>query len=211
MEQAVSETIFLLLGIIVGISLVSFVAFIGSISSCLDNNKINKEAKVQMMEKAADAQPYADISRLITGDDIVEFITDNGALYNYYIKFKDGTITEITKDSTDYNKAKEAVKSHLPSDMLEGEAEAYASTALWSQYYLSHEIFGDKVSNKYRPVILVNRTGKENSLSDNGYAEINGTNKYGWSKYKDEVNQIQYTFLDIIDTGDEFVIVYEEQ
>lgn len=211
MRQAVSEVIFLLIGVIVGISLITFTAFIGNLSHRLDNDKINKEARVQVMEKAADAQPYADISRLITGDDIVEFITDNGAFYNYYIKFRDGEIRAITPDSDDYNLAKEAVKKNLPSDMLEGEAEAYASTALWSQYYLSHEIFGDRISNSYRPVILVNRTGKANSLSENGYANIDGTNKYGWSKYKDETNQIQYTFLDIIDTEEEFVIVYEEQ
>jgi hypothetical protein len=54
----------------------------------------------------------------------------------------------------------------------------------------------------------VNKTGSESKLT---YADLYNDTGKGWTTYKDYANKIQYTFLDTIDSEDEFVIVYREE
>lgn len=208
MKQSIADSIFLLLGIIVAMSIVTFVSMIGSLSNRLNDDKVNKEANMALLEKVADANPYTDISRVITGDDVIEFITDNGAVYDYYIHFKNGSVRAIVKDSIDFVTAKQSVIDNLPDDVLPGDAESYANTALWSQYYLSSEVFDTKVTSDFKPMILVNHTSEEDSVNT---SQLSGEDFLGWTKYKDSGKTLQYTFMDVVDTDAEFIIVYVEQ
>lgn len=222
MKDSVAEMLVQTVGILVGIALIMFVALLSSKSHEIGGNIEDNKAKYLNLNQVADAQYFVDSTRQISGDDMVEFITDNGSRYAYIIK----TYEITTKDGKDipdktrpranlyvieggtlYNDAKNRVKAKL-TDVPAGEAETYASTALWSQYYLTTNVLGDRLTSQFTPHIYVNRSGKE------GANNVNVTDpNSGWKNVKGKDsngNDIEYSFLDVYGSEDEFVIVYDE-
>lgn len=228
MKDAVAETILILVGLLAGISILMFVAMLSSKSHQMEYGVIDREAKNYSLNKVAEAQSFVDINRAITGDDMIEFITDNGARYKYMIKTykREGADNRlnfsevkgryyIEAGSKEYTEAKNKVKSAISATMPEGEAELYANTALWSQTYLT-KLLGDRLPSKFKPVIYVNRSGIERVLdsSDIKYdvtrADSRWTNIKETSIVDGKTVPIPYTFIDVVDSEEEYVIVYEE-
>lgn len=220
MKDAVAETILILVGLLAGISILMFVGMLSSKSHQIGYGVTEKESRTKSLAKVAEAQPFVDINREISGDDMVEFITDNGIRYKYMIKTYKETAGKldfsrvknkyyIEEGSKEYANAKKKVMEIVSSDTLLGDAEMYASTAVWSQTYLT-KMLGDRLTSKYKPVIYVNRSGVERVLdsSDDKYDVTRADS--GWTSIKDKDNNIPYTFIDVVDSEEEFVIVYEE-
>lgn len=222
MKDSVAEMILQTVGVLVGIALIMFVGLLSSKSHEVGNDIIDKDARYLSLNQVADAQSFVDCTREISGDDIVEFITDNASRYSYIIKTyekieKDGKLIPdknrpkntyyIVEGGSLYNDAKNKVKSHLVN-MLPSEADVYASTALWSQYYLTSNVLGDRLTSQFTPHIYINRSGKE------GVNNVDVTNpNSGWINIKGQDTNgkdIEYTFIDVYGSEDEFVIVYEE-
>ena len=202
MKDSVAEMLVQTVGILVGIALIMFVALLSSKSHEIGGNIEDNKAKYLNLNQVADAQSFVDSTRQISGDDVVEFITDNGSRYAYIIK----TYEITTKDDKDIPD-KTRPRANL-TDVPAGEAETYASTALWSQYYLTTNVLGDRLTSQFTPHIYVNRSGKE------GANNVNVTDpNSGWKNVKGKDsngNDIEYSFLDVYGSEDEFVIVYDE-
>lgn len=217
MKSAVADMIFLLVGLLAGITLVTFIAILGTESHQLGSDLEDRRAMNVQMNMVAEAQPFVDIEREISGDDLVEFLTDNGGLYNYEIllnyngersdRLKDISTKEVTKGSNKYiqidikegskayEHASETVKKNLKG-YTSGDLEAYASTALWSQFYLAEVVLNDALPSRFKPIILVNNSGSSDTSN--------------WTEYKDTNKQLKYTLVDVLGGDKEFVIVYQE-
>lgn len=213
MRSAIADSIFLWLGIVVTISLVCILSFFGTKSHEMGNAQINQEAKQSEFRELAKAQPYVDIEREVTGDDLVEFITDNGGYYTYFIKFKDINTSSVTKElatniveisdgSPSYEIAKRDVLNNLGDNWLPGDAEIFANTAVWSQYFLSSKLFGNSLTSQFKPVILVNKSNTKYSDGSADWTNIKTYSSIG--------EPIYYSLADIVSGEYDFVIVYEE-
>lgn len=213
MRSAIADSLFLWVGILVTISIIWILGIFGMKSREIANAHINQEAKQAEFRELANAQPYIDIEREITGDDLVEFITDNGGYYTYYIKFKDKNASSVTKElntniveisegSPAYNIAKRDVIDNLGSDWLPGDAEIFADTAVWSQYFLSYKLFGNSLISRFKPIILVNQSNTKFNFGSAQWTNIKG--------YTSSGKTIYYSLADVVSGDYEFVIVYEE-
>lgn len=88
---------------------------------------------------------FFDYGEHIYGSDVVEFIKKNDLIYDYYLYFKDGSTFEITKEYS-----KELREKNIDS------------TYLWTNDYLTNQVFNDRIYNEYDIKMIL--------LDDNNYA-----------------------------------------
>ena len=124
-----------------------------------------KLAKSSRMVQEAELYKYVtdgDMSsdeKVLSGSDIIRFISKNTTLYNYRIYFSDTDFIDIYPDCDAQMDAKDLILESMGYETAAEKASVdndlyyTALMSLWSQAYLSNYIFEEKVYGYYKPYV----------------------------------------------------------
>ena len=101
MKDRVSGMLFLLVGILSSIFVLTGVVYLANIAKRMDTElNTRRELQEELNDVVADNR-YLDPSRFLTTDEVIEFIRDHGMKYNYFIVVETETVKAVNDITTD--------------------------------------------------------------------------------------------------------------
>lgn len=105
-------------------------------------------------------------NKLMTGSSVIDFIVNNKNKYKYVIQKNRGNINyyKIEANSLDYNNAiTNSLHAMQVNDLSNASTKQsfIASSALWTQTYISDYLFGEHVYDMYVPYVAIEDTSLE--------------------------------------------------
>lgn len=168
MVDEIKETLYLAISLTLAASFMVLVVLFNGIGYNIRYASEEKLAKSSRMVQEAELYKYVtdgDISsdeKVLSGSDIIRFISKNTILYNYRIYFSDTDFIDIYPDCAAQTDAKDLILESMgyetAAEKASVDSDIYytALMSLWSQAYLSNYIFEEKVYGYYKPYVTYN-------------------------------------------------------
>lgn len=168
MVDEIKETLYLAISLTLAASFMVLVVLFNGIGYNIRYASEEKLAKSSRMVQEAELYKYVtdgDISsdeKVLSGSDIIRFISKNTILYNYRIYFSDTDFIDIYPDCAAQTDAKDLILESMGYETAAEKASVgsdiyyTALMSLWSQAYLSNYIFEEKVYGYYKPYVTYN-------------------------------------------------------
>lgn len=168
MVDEIKETLYLAISLTLAASFMVLVVLFNGIGYNIRYASEEKLAKSSRMVQEAELYKYitdGDMSsdeKVLSGSDIIRFISKNTTLYNYRIYFSDTDFIDIYPDCAAQTDAKDLILESMgyetAAEKASVDSDIYytALMSLWSQAYLSNYIFEEKVYGYYKPYVTYN-------------------------------------------------------
>lgn len=168
MVDEIKETLYLAISLTLAASFMVLVVLFNGIGYNIRYASEEKLAKSSRMVQEAELYKYVtdgDMSsdeKVLSGSDIIRFISKNTTLYNYRIYFSDTDFIDIYPDCAAQMDAKDLILESMGYETAAEKASVdndiyyTALMSLWSQAYLSNYIFEEKVYGYYKPYVTYN-------------------------------------------------------
>lgn len=168
MVDEIKETLYLAISLTLAASFMLLVVLFNGIGYNIRYASEEKLAKSSRMVQEAELYKYVtdgDMSsdeKVLSGSDIIRFISKNTTLYNYRIYFSDTEFIDIYPDCDAQMDAKDLILESMGYETAAEKASVdndiyyTALMSLWSQAYLSNYIFEEKVYGYYKPYVTYN-------------------------------------------------------
>lgn len=168
MVDEIKETLYLAISLTLAASFMVLVVLFNGIGYNIRYASEEKIAKSSRMVQEAELYKYitdGDMSsdeKVLSGSDIIRFISKNTTLYNYRIYFSDTDFIDIYPDCAAQTDAKDLILESMGYETAAEKASVgsdiyyTALMSLWSQAYLSNYIFEEKVYGYYKPYVTYN-------------------------------------------------------
>lgn len=168
MVDEIKETLYLAISLTLAASFIVLVVLFNGIGYNIRYASEEKLAKSSRMVQEAELYKYitdGDMSsdeKVLSGSDIIRFISKNTTLYNYRIYFSDTDFIDIYPDCAAQMDAKDLILESMgyetAAEKASVDSDIYytALMSLWSQAYLSNYIFEEKVYGYYKPYVTYN-------------------------------------------------------
>ena len=168
MVDEIKETLYLAISLTLAASFMVLVVLFNGIGYNIRYASEEKLAKSSRMVQEAELYKYitdGDMSsgeKVLSGSDIIRFISKNTTLYNYRIYFSDTDFIDIYPDCAAQMDAKDLILESMGYETAAEKASVdndlyyTALMSLWSQAYLSNYIFEEKVYGYYKPYVTYN-------------------------------------------------------
>lgn len=168
MVDEIKETLYLAISLTLAASFMILVVLFNGIGYNIRYASEEKLAKSSRMVQEAELYKYVtdgDMSsdeKVLSGSDIIRFISKNTTLYNYRIYFSDTDFIDIYPDCAAQMDAKDLILESMGYETAAEKASVdndiyyTALMSLWSQAYLSNYIFEEKVYGYYKPYVTYN-------------------------------------------------------
>lgn len=168
MVDEIKETLYLAISLTLAASFMILVVLFNGIGYNIRYASEEKIAKSSRMVQEAELYKYitdGDMSsdeKVLSGSDIIRFISKNTTLYNYRIYFSDTDFIDIYPDCAAQTDAKDLILESMGYETAAEKASVgsdiyyTALMSLWSQAYLSNYIFEEKVYGYYKPYVTYN-------------------------------------------------------
>lgn len=168
MVDEIKETLYLAISLTLAASFMILVVLFNGIGYNIRYASEEKLAKSSRMVQEAELYKYVtdgDMSsdeKVLSGSDIIRFISKNTTLYNYRIYFSDTDFIDIYPDCDAQMDAKDLILESMGYETAAEKASVdndlyyTALMSLWSQAYLSNYIFEEKVYGYYKPYVTYN-------------------------------------------------------
>lgn len=168
MVDEIKETLYLAISLTLAASFMVLVVLFNGIGYNIRYASEEKLAKSSRMVQEAELYKYitdGDMSsdeKVLSGSDIIRFISKNTTLYNYRIYFSDTEFIDIYPDCDAQMDAKDLILESMGYETAAEKASVdndiyyTALMSLWSQAYLSNYIFEEKVYGYYKPYVTYN-------------------------------------------------------
>ena len=165
MVDEIKETLYLAISLTLAASFMVLVVLFNGIGYNIRYASEEKLAKSSRMVQEAELYKYitdGDMSsdeKVLSGSDIIRFISKNTTLYNYRIYFSDTDFIDIYPDCAAQMDAKDLILESMGYETAAEKASVdndiyyTALMSLWSQAYLSNYIFEEKVYGYYKPYV----------------------------------------------------------
>lgn len=165
MVDEIKETLYLAISLTLAASFMVLVVLFNGIGYNIRYASEEKLAKSSRMVQEAELYKYitdGDMSsdeKVLSGSDIIRFISKNTTLYNYRIYFSDTDFIDIYPDCAAQTDAKDLILESMgyetAAEKASVDSDIYytALMSLWSQAYLSNYIFEEKVYGYYKPYV----------------------------------------------------------
>lgn len=165
MVDEIKETLYLAISLTLAASFMVLVVLFNGIGYNIRYASEEKLAKSSRMVQEAELYKYVtdgDMSsdeKVLSGSDIIRFISKNTTLYNYRIYFSDTEFIDIYPDCDAQMDAKDLILESMGYETAAEKASVdndiyyTALMSLWSQAYLSNYIFEEKVYGYYKPYV----------------------------------------------------------
>lgn len=165
MVDEIKETLYLAISLTLAASFMVLVVLFNGIGYNIRYASEEKLAKSSRMVQEAELYKYVtdgDMSsdeKVLSGSDIIRFISKNTTLYNYRIYFSDTDFIDIYPDCAAQMDAKDLILESMGYETAAEKASVdndiyyTALMSLWSQAYLSNYIFEEKVYGYYKPYV----------------------------------------------------------
>lgn len=165
MVDEIKETLYLAISLTLAASFMVLVVLFNGIGYNIRYASEEKLAKSSRMVQEAELYKYVtdgDMSsdeKVLSGSDIIRFISKNTTLYNYRIYFSDTDFINIYPDCAAQMDAKDLILESMGYETAAEKASVdndiyyTALMSLWSQAYLSNYIFEEKVYSYYKPYV----------------------------------------------------------
>lgn len=165
MVDEIKETLYLAISLTLAASFMVLVVLFNGIGYNIRYASEEKLAKSSRMVQEAELYKYitdGDMSsdeKVLSGSDIIRFISKNTTLYNYRIYFSDTDFIDIYPDCGAQMDAKDLILESMGYETAAEKASVdndlyyTALMSLWSQAYLSNYIFEEKVYGYYKPYV----------------------------------------------------------
>lgn len=165
MVDEIKETLYLAISLILAASFITLIVLFNYMGYNIRYASEEKIAKSSRMVQEAELYKYitdGDMSsdeKVLSGSDIIRFISKNTTLYNYRIYFSDTEFIDIYPDCAAQMDAKDLILESMgyetaaEKDSVDNDIYYTALMSLWSQAYLSNYIFGEKVYGYYKPYV----------------------------------------------------------
>lgn len=165
MVDEIKETLYLAISLTLAASFMVLVVLFNGIGYNIRYASEEKLAKSSRMVQEAELYKYitdGDMSsdeKVLSGSDIIRFISKNTTLYNYRIYFSDTEFIDIYPDCDAQMDAKDLILESMGYETAAEKASVdndiyyTALMSLWSQAYLSNYIFEEKVYGYYKPYV----------------------------------------------------------
>lgn len=168
MVDEIKETLYLAISLILAASFITLIVLFNYMGYNIRYASEEKLAKSSRMVQEAELYKYitdGDMSsdeKVLSGSDIIRFISKNTTLYNYRIYFSDTDFIDIYPDCDAQMDAKDLIlesmgyETDAEKDSVDNDIYYTALMSLWSQAYLSNYIFEEKVYSYYKPYVTYN-------------------------------------------------------
>lgn len=168
MVDEIKETLYLAISLTLAASFMVLVVLFNGIGYNIRYASEEKLAKSSRMVQEAELYKYitdGDMSsdeKVLSGSDIIRFISKNTTLYNYRIYFSDTDFIDIYPDCAAQMDAKDLILESMGYETAAEKASVdndlyyTALMSLWSQAYLSNYIFEENVYGYYKPYVTYN-------------------------------------------------------
>ena len=165
MVDEIKETLYLAISLTLAASFMVLVVLFNGIGYNIRYASEEKLAKSSRMVQEAELYKYVtdgDMSsdeKVLSGSDIIRFISKNTTLYNYRIYFSDTDFIDIYPGCAAQMDAKDLILESMGYETAAEKASVdndiyyTALMSLWSQAYLSNYIFEEKVYGYYKPYV----------------------------------------------------------
>ena len=165
MVDEIKETLYLAISLILAASFITLIVLFNYMGYNIRYASEEKLAKSSRMVQEAELYKYitdGDMSsdeKVLSGSDIIRFISKNTTLYNYRIYFSDTDFIDIYPDCDAQLAAKDLIlesmgyETDAEKDSVDNDIYYTALMSLWSQAYLSNYIFEEKVYSYYKPYV----------------------------------------------------------
>lgn len=168
MVDEIKETLYLAISLTLAASFMVLVVLFNGIGYNIRYASEEKLAKSSRMVQEAELYKYVtdgdmdSDEKVLSGSDIIRFISKNTTLYNYRIYFSDTEFIDIYPDCAAQTDAKDLILESMgyetAAEKASVDSDIYytALMSLWSQAYLSNYIFEEKVYGYYKPYVTYN-------------------------------------------------------
>lgn len=168
MVDEIKETLYLAISLTLAASFMVLVVLFNGIGYNIRYASEEKLAKSSRMVQEAELYKYVtdgdmdNDEKVLSGSDIIRFISKNTTLYNYRIYFSDTEFIDIYPDCAAQTDAKDLILESMgyetAAEKASVDSDIYytALMSLWSQAYLSNYIFEEKVYGYYKPYVTYN-------------------------------------------------------
>ena len=168
MVDEIKETLYLAISLTLAASFMVLVVLFNGIGYNIRYASEEKLAKSSRMVQEAELYKYVtdgDMSsdeKVLSGSDIIRFISKNTTLYNYRIYFSDTDFIDIYPDCAAQMDAKDLILESMGYETAAEKASVdndlyyTALMSLWSQAYLSNYKKKKKVYGYYKPYVTYN-------------------------------------------------------
>lgn len=168
MVDEIKETLYLAISLTLAASFMVLVVLFNGIGYNIRYASEEKLAKSSIMVQEAELYKYVtdgdmdSDEKVLSGSDIIRFISKNTTLYNYRIYFSDTEFIDIYPDCVAQMDAKDLILESMGYETAAEKASVgsdiyyTALMSLWSQAYLSNYIFEEKVYGYYKPYVTYN-------------------------------------------------------
>lgn len=168
MVDEIKETLYLAISLTLAASFMILVVLFNGIGYNIRYASEEKLAKSSRMVQEAELYKYVtdgdmnNDEKVLSGSDIIRFISKNTTLYNYRIYFSDTDFIDIYPDCAAQMDAKDLILESMGYETAAEKASVdndiyyTALMSLWSQAYLSNYIFEEKVYGYYKPYVTYN-------------------------------------------------------
>lgn len=165
MVDEIKETLYLAISLTLAASFMILVVLFNGIGYNIRYASEEKLAKSSRMVQEAELYKYVtdgdmnNDEKVLSGSDIIRFISKNTTLYNYRIYFSDTDFIDIYPDCAAQMDAKDLILESMGYETAAEKASVdndiyyTALMSLWSQAYLSNYIFEEKVYSYYKPYV----------------------------------------------------------
>lgn len=165
MVDEIKETLYLAISLTLAASFMILVVLFNGIGYNIRYASEEKLAKSSRMVQEAELYKYVtdgdmdSDEKVLSGSDIIRFISKNTTLYNYRIYFSDTEFIDIYPDCAAQMDAKDLILESMGYETAAEKASVdndlyyTALMSLWSQAYLSNYIFEEKVYGYYKPYV----------------------------------------------------------
>ena len=174
MQHEVKESFYLALSLAIAATFVMLIVLFSHTAAQIRYKSDERIAKTARMEQEADIYKFISSGnvdnpeKLVTGSDIIRFISKNTTRYKYQIWLSNTEHYDIDYDSELHTQCRdmylEAMGYVTPDQKKKSSADQYytADMALWSQSYLSDYILKEIVYESYVPYVIMDNEVTEN-------------------------------------------------
>ena len=161
MKEEIREVLYLAISLIIAACFLSIVLMFTNIGYDIAYTNDAKLAKNSRMEQQAEIYKYvtdgdlANTEKVLSGTDIVRFISKNTTRYKYRIYFTDKDFVDIEYGREAHERARNKVLDLMELTSGTANADQYytADMSLWSQQYLNNEIMQENVYGAFIPYV----------------------------------------------------------
>lgn len=161
MKEEIREILYLAISLIIAACFLSIVLMFTNIGYDIAYTNDAKLAKNSRMEQQAEIYKYvtdgdlANTEKVLSGTDIVRFISKNTTRYKYRIYFTDKDFIDIEYGGEAHERARNRVLDLMELTSGTANADQYytADMSLWSQQYLNNEIMQENVYGAFIPYV----------------------------------------------------------